>query len=67
MPKYVLDLLDAAGRIERCVELGCIHDGEVLLRSAALGHPHAIIVRRELRRTGDVRDGLIIPRILIAD
>ena len=67
MPKYVLDLLDGAGRIERSVELSCIDDREALLRAAALGHPHAIIVRHELRRVGDIRDGIIVPRVTIAD
>lgn len=67
MPKYVLDLLDADGRIERSLELSCIDDGEALLRAAALGHPHPVIVRQELRRVGDVRDGIIVPRVTIGD
>ena len=67
MLRYVLELLDGEDRVDRSVELSCIDDGEALLRAAALAHPHAVMVRQELRRVGDVRDGIIVPRVPVLD
>lgn len=67
MRKYELELLGADGHIERTVQISCIDDGEALLRASALNHPHGAIVREGLRRVGDVRDGLIVPRVTVDD
>jgi hypothetical protein len=65
MRGYELELLSGDGSIERSVQITCVDDDEALLRAAALAHPHAVIVREGLRRVGDIRDGLIVPRVTV--
>lgn len=65
MQTYRLDLLDEVGKVESSREITCVDDEEALLRAATIGHPAGVVVWQGHRRVGDVRDGILHPRVHI--
>lgn len=66
METYRLELLDSAELPISTQEIACVDDDEALLRASSLAHPHAVRVWQAERRVGDIRGGIIFPRIRVA-